>query len=65
MYPERLHCVALAIDATTRLLTTLDEFARETAAEVATWHSTTDPSLTAATRRRLEAVHARAPNRAR
>lgn len=59
MYPERLHSVALAIDATTRLLATLETFSRETAAEVSDWASTTDPSLAAATRRRLEAILAR------
>ncbi|MGH3738855.1 MAG: PadR family transcriptional regulator [Micromonosporaceae bacterium] len=60
MYVERLHAVALAIDATTRLLVTLEEFSRETATEVASWTATTDPALTAATRRRLEAVVGRA-----
>jgi PadR family transcriptional regulator AphA len=60
MYVERLHAVALALDVTTRLLATLEEFSRETAAEVAHWPSTSDPSLTPATRRRLEAVVARA-----
>ena len=60
MFVERLHSVALAIDVTTRLLATLEEFSRETATEVAQWSSTTDASLTPATRRRLEAVLARA-----
>lgn len=59
MYVERLHAVALAIDITTRLLATLEEFSRETAGEVARWPSTSDPSLTPATRRRLEAIIAR------
>jgi hypothetical protein len=63
MYVERLHAVALAIDATTRLLATLEDFCRETAAEVADWPSTTDTSLTPATRRRLEAIVARASSR--
>jgi DNA-binding PadR family transcriptional regulator len=60
MYVERLHAVALAIDATTRLLATLEEFCRETAREVTDWPSTTDSSLTPVTRRRLEAIIARA-----
>lgn len=60
MYVERLHAVALAIDATTRLLATLEEFCRQTAREVTDWPSTTHPSLTPATRRRLEAIIARA-----
>ena len=63
MYVERLHSVALAIDVTTRLLATLEEFSRDTAAEVAQWSSTTDGSLTPATRRRLEAILARAATR--
>jgi len=56
MYVERLHSVALAIDVTTRLLATLEAFSREAAAEVSGWTSTTDPSLTPATRQRLEAI---------
>lgn len=65
MYVERLHAVALAIDATTRLLATLEGFCRETASEVADWPSTTDSSLTPATRRRLEAIITRAATAAR
>jgi DNA-binding PadR family transcriptional regulator len=60
MYVERLHAVALAIDVTTRLLATLEDFSRETAVEVARWPSTSDPSLTPATRARLEAIVERA-----
>jgi PadR family transcriptional regulator AphA len=63
MYVERLHSVALAIDATTRLLAALEEFCAEVSAEVATWPSTTSPDLTPSTRRRLEAVVARAVQR--
>lgn len=59
MYPERLHAVALAIDGTTRLLGELDRFFSEAADEVATWPSPVDPSLTPATRARLEAVRGR------
>jgi hypothetical protein len=59
MYVERLHAVPLAIDVTTRLLSVLEEFSRETADEVARWPTTTDRSLTPATRRRLEGVVAR------
>ncbi len=65
MYVERLHTVALAIDVTTRLLATLEEFSRETAAEVTRWTSTSDPTLTPATRQRLEAIIARAEGTAR
>lgn len=61
VYPERLHAVALALDVTTRLLETIDGFFTETADEVATWPSTSDSSLTPATRARLERVLARRP----
>jgi DNA-binding PadR family transcriptional regulator len=59
MYPERLHVVALAIDITTRLLDTLDSFLAETTREVVTWPNPTHPSLTPATRARLEAIRTR------
>jgi hypothetical protein len=42
------------------LLAVLEDFSRQTAVEVARWPSTTDVSLTPATRRRLEAILARA-----
>lgn len=54
MFPERLHVVALAIDVTTRLLQSLDDFFTESSAEVAAWSSATDNSLTLATRARLK-----------
>lgn len=60
MFPERLHAVAVALDVTTRLLATIEDFCTATADEVDTWPSTTDPSLTPSTRARLEAVQARA-----
>lgn len=56
MFPERLHSVALAIDVTTSLLSTLAQFFHRGADEVDTWPSTADPSLTGATRARLERV---------
>jgi len=59
MYVERLHAVALAIDMTTQLLAALEQCSHETAVEVASWPSTSDPSLTPATRRRLESIVAR------
>ena len=59
MFPERLHVVALVIDATTRLLGDVETFARATADEVRGWPSAADPTTTAATRARLEAVHDR------
>jgi DNA-binding PadR family transcriptional regulator len=60
MYVERLHSVALAIDVTTRLLEVLETCSQEIAREVADWPSTSDPTLTPSTRRRLEAIAARA-----
>jgi DNA-binding PadR family transcriptional regulator len=59
MFPERLHVVVLVIDATTRLLAEIEEFARTTAEELRTWSGMADPGNTAATRARLEAVRAR------
>lgn len=59
MFPERLHSVALAIECTTRLLATVEEFCEETADEVSHWPSPRDPSLTGATRARLERVRER------
>jgi len=56
MFPERLHSVALAIDVTTSLLSTLQQFFERGAEEVDTWPSTTDPELTTATRERLQLV---------
>jgi PadR family transcriptional regulator, regulatory protein AphA len=56
MFPERLHVVALAIEATTRLLETLDDVVTDAAADVASWASTTDASITPATRARLERI---------
>ena len=59
MHPRRLHSVALALDITTRLLETIDDFFTQSAAEVSSWPSTTDPSLATGTRRRLERIRAR------
>lgn len=58
-YPERLHVIARVIDITTQLLANLVEFAQTTAAEVADWPTTTDPTLTASTRQVLEAIRDR------
>jgi DNA-binding PadR family transcriptional regulator len=59
MYPERLHVIARAIDITTRLLSTIETFAEQTAAEFAGWSTPTDPDLTAPTRRLLEEIQNR------
>lgn len=56
MYVERLHAVTLAIDAVTRMLSTLEEFCVEASEEVSAWPSTTDASLTPSTRRRLTRI---------
>jgi len=62
MFPERLHVVALAIDVTTRLLKTLDDFFTESSAEVAAWPNPIDRSITPATRERLEQIRTRRPS---
>lgn len=59
MFPERLHVVALAIDVTTQLLQTLDTFFTDASGEVASWPDMADPSITPATRRRLEQIQLR------
>jgi len=59
MYPERLHLVALVIDAMTRLLAEIASFARATAAELKGWAGTVGAANTAATRARLEGIRAR------
>ena len=64
MFPERLHVIALVIDATTRLLADVEAFARDTAEELRTWSGMADSANTAATRARLEAIRAR-PRRSR
>ncbi len=56
MFPERLHVVALAMEATARLLDTLGEFCEDTAREISSWPATTEPSVTGETRRRLTEV---------
>ena len=58
-YPERLHVIALTLDITTQLLHQLDVFFTETAEETSGWTDSTDPTLTAATRQRLEAIRNR------
>jgi PadR family transcriptional regulator, regulatory protein AphA len=60
VFPERLPAVALAVDATTRLLEALEEFGATAADEVDGWPATGDPRLAAGTRRRLEGVLRRA-----
>jgi len=62
MFPERLHVVALAIDVTTRLLKTLDDFFTESSTEVAAWPNPIDRSITPATRERLEQIRTRRPS---
>lgn len=58
--PERLPVVALVIEGTTRLLDTLARFSEETAADVRSWETPTDPDLGAETRARLETITTRA-----
>lgn len=59
MFPERLHVVAPVIDITTRLLSTVDEFASQMANEVSEWATTADAANIESTRRRLEAIRDR------
>lgn len=59
MFPDRLHVVALAIDATTQLLETLEAFFDETADDVKEWPVPGDVSITPSTRARLEAIRER------
>lgn len=61
MFPERLHVVALAMDAVTRLLQDLEAFCAAAEVEVGAWQTTTDPKLAASTRQRLEEVASRKP----
>lgn len=58
-FPERLPVVALAVDATLRLLEALEAFSDEAVRELADWPGTADPALAAVTRARLEALVAR------
>ena len=59
MFPERLHVVALVLDATTQLLAQIEQFCSRTAIEVRAWPTPTDRHLTASTRARLESIRAR------
>jgi PadR family transcriptional regulator, regulatory protein AphA len=60
VFPERLPAVALAVDATVRLLEALEGFAAEAVAEVERWPDTGSQALAADTRRRLQALVDRA-----
>lgn len=59
MFPERLHAVALTLDITERLLATVETFFASAAEEADDWTGTADPSLTPATRKRLEQIRDR------
>ncbi len=59
MFPERLHVIALVIDATTRLLADVEAFARATTEELQTWSGMADSANTPATRARLEGIRDR------
>jgi PadR family transcriptional regulator, regulatory protein AphA len=63
MIPERLHMIALVLDVVTLLLSDLEQFFTTGAAEARTRQTTTDPALTASTRRRLEAIRHRTRRR--
>jgi len=51
------------LDVVTRLLSDLEQFFTTGAAEARTWQTTSDPALTASTRRRLEAIRDRTRRR--
>ena len=59
MFPERLHVVALVIDATTGLLAEIERFCTRTAIEVRAWRTPTDDQLAASTRARPESIRER------
>ncbi|MEX1279927.1 MAG: PadR family transcriptional regulator [Acidimicrobiia bacterium] len=59
VFPERLHVVSMVIDVTTSLLAELESFSAAAAEDLGNRTSATDPSLTADTRRRLEAIRDR------
>lgn len=59
MYPERLDAVSCALDVSTRLLETIDDYFTGTAEEVASWAGTSSAARVAATRARLEAIRDR------
>ncbi|CAN5363280.1 hypothetical protein BH24ACT7_BH24ACT7_13080 [soil metagenome] len=58
-FPERLHVVTRVIDVTTTLLVDIEASLTTAAAEVSEWPSTTDSSITPATRERLERIRDR------
>jgi len=58
-FPERLHVVTRVIDVTTTLLVDIEASLTTAAAEVREWPSTTDSSITPATRERLENIRDR------
>lgn len=58
-FPQRLHVVALVLEATTALLSEIETSLASLAGEVETWPSTTDAGLTPQTRTRLERIRRR------
>lgn len=58
-FPERLHVIALALEAITEVLATIDSYFSEAASEVEGWDTTKGRGLDADTRRRLERVRRR------
>jgi len=57
-FPERLHAVALVIEATARILAELEASLTSASRQVSRWASPTDPPITPATRKRLEDIRA-------
>ena len=58
-FPERLHVVALVLQATTGILAETDQTLGAIADEVRRWPSTTDTAITPLTRARLERIRHR------
>ena len=61
-FPDRLHVIALALEAITEVLATVDSYFSDAADEVERWDTTKDRGLDEATRHRLERVRDRFSN---
>jgi PadR family transcriptional regulator, regulatory protein AphA len=59
VFPERLPAVTLALDASARLLESVESFCQEATGEVEAWTTTQGTTLAPDTRRRLEAIRSR------
>jgi PadR family transcriptional regulator AphA len=55
-FPERLHLIALSVEAFTDVLSRIETFSMAAADEIAAWPTTRDLGMTPDTRKRLESV---------